>query len=311
MRRNLLRLVGRTTSADGASAAADAPAGLDDAWRSRLADAEHEVAAHPDRALCATFAHWTVADFGRLLLADLTSYPSLVARLPRMPSEEIQRRYTWWHGEELMRQSVEFTEALRRLYESWTERPLHDARVLDYGAGWGRLTRMLLQFVPEDRIRACDAWRPAVDIFDGLGFGLACDLVDPVPAALPYPPESIDLAWLFSVLTHLPADAAEAVMTALSRVVAPGGVVIATIRPEGFWSSNPLVTERGASEEMIQAHRRDGFAHLPHPSAPVWGDSSMTVEYAAEHFRPWQVVTTENSASHQARLVLRRPPGDA
>lgn len=277
-------------------------------WASRAAIADLELRSHPELALCDVFGDWSIADFGRLFLVDLGPYPALAARLPRMPSEEIQRRYTWWHGEELMKQSVEFTEAMRRLYESWHGRPLREATVLDYGAGWGRLTRMLLRFVPEDRIRACDAWPQTVDIFDGLGFRFPCDLVEPVPRSLPYERDSIDVAWLFSVLTHLPADASAAVMGALLPVVRPGGIVIATIRPEGFWRTNPLVKERGATDELVAAHRRDGFAHLPHPTAPVWGDSSMSVEYAMEHFAPWEIVATEDNSSHQVRIVFRRPP---
>jgi SAM-dependent methyltransferase len=276
-------------------------------WRQRLQRAEQELAGHPSWQLCEVMGDWPTSEFGRLFLSDLSAYPHIAARLPRMPDPEIQRRFTGHDGAEMMAASVATTVALRRLYEQWSGLRLGDAKVLDYGAGWGRLTRMMLQFVPTDRIQACDAWAPTAEIFDGLGFPFPCEVIDAVPTTLPFSRDSIDFVWVFSVLTHLPAEAGDSVMRALLDVVRPGGIAIVTLRPRHFWERTPRAVERGVAEELAATHRQTGFAHLPADWSSLWGDTSMSIEYAIDHWAPWQVLATEDHRNLQVRVVLRKP----
>jgi SAM-dependent methyltransferase len=182
---------------------------------------------------------------------------------------------------------------------------MDEATVLDYGAGWGRLSRMLLQFVPDCRVYACDAWRPTVDIYNSLGFRRACDLIDPIPTGLPYEEGQFDLAWMFSVLTHLPAEAARAVMQTLRPVVSPRGLLVITIRPLSFWRTNPIVGDGVDPDRVIDQHLREGFAHVPHETVQNWGNTSISLDYIAERWPEWRVVATEDNWTHQVRVFLQ------
>jgi SAM-dependent methyltransferase len=206
-----------------------------------------------------------------------------------------------------MRQSVEFTRTLIIAYRRWSDGAIKDANVLDYGAGWGRLTRMLLQYVSDERVYACDAWQPSVDLYNGLGFRRLCDLVKTVPTTLPYEPERFDLVWMFSVLTHLPATAADAVMRELATVVRRGGLLVVTIRPLDFWRANPLVSGRVEPAVVVERHLRKGFAHIPHPTIPEWGDCSMSLDYMAERWPEWRILASEDNWTHQVKVFLQRP----
>ena len=84
-----------------------------------------------------------------------------------MPAAQGQRAYNFYDGAELLKRSVQFTRYMKRHYESATARRLGDATALDYGAGWGRIARMLLQFVPADGVYACDADPTSVALYNG------------------------------------------------------------------------------------------------------------------------------------------------
>ncbi|MEA2621195.1 MAG: hypothetical protein QOH61_105 [Chloroflexota bacterium] len=264
-----------------------------------LSDVEREARERPDASIAELFGDWALMDYAALYLADLAPYPSLEQRLPRMPPPEVQRGWTGSSGASLMMQSVAFVERLRSAYETLTGRHLQSATALDYGAGWGRLTRLMLPYVPDGRLFACDAWERARRLFDGLGFPFRSDAVDEIPTSLPYRDGQFDLVWLFSVLTHLPADRADAVMRSLPRIVSPEGLVVITVRPPQRWRSEPV---------LAAAHDRDGFAHQP--AGEGWGETSMSLDYIARRWPQWQVLGSERNLLDPLQNVvrLRRAP---
>ena len=139
--------------------------------------------------------------------------------------------------------------------------PLDAARVLDFGCGWGRLTRMLARDVAPGRLFGCD---PAQGILDTCladrvpaRFARSEFLPDRVPFA-----ERFDLAFAFSVFTHLSEPAAERALDALHAALVPGGILVVTVRPPSYL-----------------AGPRDGYRFVPHPADPghpQWGGGEMT-----------------------------------
>ena len=105
-------------------------------------------------------------------------------------------------------------------------------RVLDFGCGAGRTLRHLLDTGAE--LHGCDVHGPSVA-------WLAEHLSPPVHAQrnadrppLPYADGSFDLVYALSVFTHL-ADTWEEWLAELRRVLAPGGVLVATFLNERSW----------------------------------------------------------------------------
>ena len=258
---------------------------------------------YPDLALCVVFQHWSIEAYGELYLADLAPFPNLAARLPRMPSEDIQRHWTWFTGAESIAESAAFMHAVGDAYPRLTGRNLSAATVLDYGAGWGRMTRMLLQFIPGERVLACDADPASVDIFNELGFQSRCASVPVAPESLPYPNGSIDFIWLYSVLTHLPPALAKAVIEASAKALSPDGLLMTTIHPVEFWARSPLVRDSVEAEPLVQTHEREGIAHVP--VGPYWGDTSMSTDYIARQWPELEIVDVTNQETDQVEVWLK------
>jgi len=260
-----------------------------------FAAADDAVASNPEEPLSRWFASWPLDAYAKLYLTDLTDYPALRERLPRMPSAEAQRQWTGNEGRILMGQSVAFTRGVETAFRRYTGRPLLGATALDYGAGWGRLTRMFLRIIPDDQMFATDPAVNTADLFDTLGFRQKCVRVEAVPNELPWAAGSFDLAWLFSVLTHLPQHAADAIMTTLRPVVKDTGLLVVTLRPVAYW-------EAQGESELVAEHARRGFAHRP--ASELWGDTSMSLEYLTSRWPWWEIVGSGIQAVDPMQLVV-------
>jgi SAM-dependent methyltransferase len=108
-------------------------------------------------------------------------------------------------------------------------------RVLDFGCGAGRVLRHFLAEAETAEVWGCDIHREGVE-------WLQANLSPPLRVfaneespPLPFEEGSLDLVWALSVFTHL-TDAWSAWLLELHRVLAPGGLLIATFCGSGaFW----------------------------------------------------------------------------
>jgi SAM-dependent methyltransferase len=112
-------------------------------------------------------------------------------------------------------------------------RPLGEmGAILDFGCGCGRIARWLSD-LSRTQLNGCDYNRELVEWCDGnLGFmhTRKTDLQPP----LPYPDDSFDFLYAFSVFTHLSVESAARWMAELRRVVKRGGLVWFTIHGESY-----------------------------------------------------------------------------
>ncbi|MBH5334251.1 class I SAM-dependent methyltransferase [Streptomyces pactum] len=98
-----------------------------------------------------------------------------------------------------------------------------DARVLDYGCGYGRLTARLAA-LGWSRVRGVDVSAALVARGRAEHPGLALEHVAEPP--LPYPDGAFDAALLFAVLTCVPGERdQDRTLAELARLLRPGGVL--------------------------------------------------------------------------------------
>ena len=221
-----------------------------------LASIDRAIAADPGLPICTWFADWPTQEYAGLYTRDLSQYPDLARRLPRMPPPEQQRHLSGTEGALLLRgEGSTFQSMVIEVYRRQMGRRIRDARLLDYGAGWGRLTRIFMQVIPDDQVDAVDASPASVDLFNSLGFRQTCRLVDAKPGTLPFTHERYDIVIMFSHLTHLPIDHAEAVMEALRPTVRRDGGMVALTDPAGG--------DSGGARETCRAWRSTSASDAP------------------------------------------------
>jgi SAM-dependent methyltransferase len=226
-----------------------------------------------------------------------------------VPEPAIQERWCGLSGAPLATQSAAFYRLLTQRYAEAGARPLGESRVLDFGCGWGRLTRFLTRDVPPERLCGCD---PVASILAECHLPATLAQSEFFPERLPFD-EPFDLAFAFSVFTHLSETAHERCLDALHAGLRQGGVLVVTIRPPAYLQESPLMAE-------VRDRDGDGYVFVPHPAEPdhpqyagsgatSYGETIITLPYVRERWaRRFELLHVDLVLEdlHQVVLTLRR-----
>jgi phospholipid N-methyltransferase len=167
-----------------------------------------------------------------------------------------------------------FYEMLRGKYSEVCNREL--ISVLDYGCGWGRITRFFVGDVSAENLWACDPNREFTQIFRECG--IRANLVDTDwMSAQRFIQRQFDLVFSFSILTHSSEILTRNIFERFDELVAPGGLLVFTIRPEEFLTIEYDGGDRkafGADNipAAIADYKNGKFVYRPYDDvSPQWG----------------------------------------
>ncbi len=255
-----------------------------------------------------------------LLTQEYDVYPNIKSLLPDVPDSALQVMWTGTSGTELAAQSLTFLGRLSERFKQHSDRPLAEAQVLDFGCGWGRLTRFLARDVEPGKLFGCDPTEVILDQCRSDRVPAVLARSDLLPERLPFD-GPFDLAFAFSVFTHLSEAAHEAVLRALHRALAPGAILVVTIRPPEYLRSCE------ALQPALRSLGPDPFARVAEPlylfagftddpwkfweqdNTITYGETMLTLAYVrqrwADRFELLDVDLLVNDV-HQVMLTLRR-----
>ncbi|MBI3332869.1 MAG: class I SAM-dependent methyltransferase [Candidatus Omnitrophica bacterium] len=166
----------------------------------------------------------------------------------------------------------------------------HFRSILEFGCGFARLTEPMANLAPQAEIHGCD-----VSPRDLRRARRRCPrgrfIVNQVTPPLPYSNAQFDFIFSYSVFTHLTEENHRGWLRELSRILAPGGVMVHTthsyraLRQMGLFSPQSLAKYRlgGAVEEFIVSRKGYHYA-LWEPSQPEYGLSILSKEYVLENW---------------------------
>jgi SAM-dependent methyltransferase len=115
--------------------------------------------------------------------------------------------------------------------------------VLDFASGYGRLTRVLTQKLPKDRIWVSDIYAEAV-AWQAKSFGVHAFPSAPAPEAVRHD-RTHDIVWVGSMFSHLPADLFHAWLAKLWSFVSPRGVLAFSVHDETLLPEGEAMDETG------------------------------------------------------------------
>ena len=247
-------------------------------------------------------------EFGEFLLAMPNEHlPRLSEILPKSTPDAVQKRWTGNSGGGLLRQSTSFINFLVAEYTSQTGKPIADAKILDFGVGYGRLMRLLPYYTNPENLYGIDPWQESLDhALEAKLLGQLA-LSQSSPTDLPFPGVSFDLAYAFSIFTHISAEVAAACLAAVRRRIAPDGVFLITVRPEEFWDYLETQRKKPFKEESKQ-HANTGYAFLPSSEGSTYGDTSMSRAMLEKLAPGWRIARMGSSfIDPQQVFVTLRP----
>jgi SAM-dependent methyltransferase len=290
-----LRALRRAARTRGAAPPEPAPpataAGRYDSWL----ESTHGAALTALDAECAAgapLARFRALDddlWALLLTQEYAAYPHIRALLPAVPEPGLQELWNGASGVTLAAQSAAFYRRLRERCAQHGPCPLAAARVLDFGCGWGRLTRFLARDVAPGNLYGCDPVQGILDVCRECRVPATLARSDFVPARLPFDGR-FELAFAFSVFTHLSERAHRACLSALHTGLVPGGLLVVTVRPPGYLefcaALHPLRHALHGADYVFAPHPAEASHPQYDGEAMDYGEAVVTLPYVRENWAP-------------------------
>ncbi len=154
-------------------------------------------------------------------------------RLPGLPPADLQVGSVGEHGSAALREGLRFYREVKR-YAADLGRPLEpDRMLLDFGCGWGRMTRFFIKDVAPRNLRGADVSASFIALCRTHMPGLGFSVIEPAPPS-PYASETFDVICAYSVFSHLSEAAGARWIEEFARILKPGGVLVVTTRGRDF-----------------------------------------------------------------------------
>jgi 2-polyprenyl-3-methyl-5-hydroxy-6-metoxy-1,4-benzoquinol methylase len=224
-----------------------------------------------------------------VLIRSLSSqqYSPLGEVLPQFPSEEMQANTTGLSAEATLRQAYAFYADVDRATRSIGKEMGPSTKVLDFGFGWGRISRTFMEKISLQNIYGVDVDPSFVDMTRELFKSDNFEVCDPYPPTR-YETAGFDLVVAYSVFSHLSEKACNDWMREFARIVKPGGVVAWTTRHDSFLDFCRWAREQGDAVS--------GYLH-------ALGQLFPDVEEPRKRYRSGQIVhvTSEGVGGGSAR----------
>ena len=272
------------------------------------AEAVASAAGSIDQVL-AELRQLSLDEFGLFIISlPDDDYPAMSAILPPMASAEIQKMWTGDHGEDLLRVTAAFARQTENNFVRHTGRRLQGSQIMDFGCGYGRITRMMYYYSNPDLIWGADAWDKSLDLTRQYRLPGNFVKTDSAPDTIPVGENKFDLIFAFSVFTHLAPHVTDKCLSTIRNYVKDDGLFIATIRPVEYWPWHDISRETDVSDQMLKDHNAKGIAYDPHtgPEGDTYGDTSISFDYM-ERFG-WEMVGHDWSPIDPMQLsVILRP----
>lgn len=272
---------------------------------------ESETAAASGRlpAALAGLRKLSLEDFGQFMWAlPDARYPNLSAMLPRMASVEVQKKYTGQNGYELLKNTLAFVRQVENNYVRHTGRVLNGETVMDFGVGYGRMVRLLYYFTDPSNIWGLDPMPEPMKICADDKLLGNIRQSESVPTSLPTDGRTFDLAYSFSVFTHLSPLAADPCLAAVRDVMNPGGLFMLTVWPPEIWGYLDKVNGTSHGDEMKRMFAETGYAYFPHGGemGRTYGNATISFEFFKN--KGWDFLGYDSSLvdPYQITLILRK-----
>jgi SAM-dependent methyltransferase len=230
-----------------------------------------------------------------LLTREYDNYPNIRALLPEVPDPTLQELWNGTSGVRLALQSATFYDRVRQRYRQHTGADLTDASVLDFGCGWGRLTRFFARDVAPGNLYGCDPVPDILEVCRQSRVPATLTQTEFLPEGAPFE-APMDLAFSFSVFTHISERAHEHCLNALHASLRPGGILVVTIRPPEYLRFCPLMHPvlRDLGDDVDARLSEPRYLFVPHEAEPshfqyaggemTYGETVITLPYIRERW---------------------------
>jgi len=256
-----------------------------------------------------------LADYCQLIMTGGKGYKKLAKILPKLPSDDVQRKWVGDFGRTLMARSCNLARLFDLMAWEVTGSGLRGKKILDYGCGWGRLMQMMNYYSPTQRVHGVDPMQVSIDHCRKNLLPNKISLISTRPEAMPDPTEKYDFAFAFSVFSHTPKDVTTAVLKALRPSMSENSVFVVTIRSIEWLAVRDGAWPKDVVKKMRKSYETDGygfqtFANADSLDEADYGDTIMSLEFftALAKDAGWKVATVDRDMSEPFQIAVGLSP---
>jgi ubiquinone/menaquinone biosynthesis C-methylase UbiE len=154
--------------------------------------------------------------------------------IPEMPSEKVQLHFTGASGRITLNQSLGFFNLAQKYIFKQKIKNQLDKKLLDFGCGWGRITRMWLKVIPGKNIYAIDPMEEMINLCKETIPGVNFYLTNPAPPISIFQDDMFDFLTAYSVFSHLNENYLNLWFSEFSRIMKIDGLLFVTTRSRSF-----------------------------------------------------------------------------
>jgi SAM-dependent methyltransferase len=169
-------------------------------------------------------------------------------KLPGLPSEQIQRNFVGSAGNDALQEGFIFYQAVKQYCKKLGVFFGTGTRVLDFGCGWGRISRFFFKDIDDGNFFGVDV-DPKMIAFCtaemGHGRYRTCR---PEPPLDFFDAGSLDVIFAYSVFSHLAEAVARKWIEEFARLLRPGGIFLATTQRRSFLEIVESLQQRNGQE---------------------------------------------------------------
>jgi 2-polyprenyl-3-methyl-5-hydroxy-6-metoxy-1,4-benzoquinol methylase len=216
--------------------------------------------------------------------------------LPQLPSDDVQLGFTGLCGQQNLKQAFSF---YRYIVSACQLDRIARPRILDFGGGWGRVSRFFLRETKPEHIYIAETREYAIQCLRDLGDRSNIIHNQPRPPIQGLT-EQLDLVFAYSVFSHLSQEYFHAWIDYLLSILRPGGYLIFTTRGQFFINHlEHLHNVRSEAHQMLEEHIRRLREEMPSPEEirrrymkgefqfyPIGGSGELTADFFGETFIP-------------------------
>ncbi len=201
--------------------------------------------------------------------------------LPGLADEIIQKRFTGDTGDVTLWEGFYFYTLFKKNYEKY-KGLISNARILDFGCGWGRIIRFFIKDLQPANLWGCDPVPEMITLCKAQNKWANFELINPDPPTS-FQDNTFDMIYSFSVFSHLSEDFHFGVLEEIKRILKPGGIYMTTTRNKNFISECKAFTDPAKSMSLYDL---GSYCHHNYNDErwPYWGESAISKQYVLDHW---------------------------
>jgi SAM-dependent methyltransferase len=170
--------------------------------------------------------------------------------LPKLPSDSIQTSFVGSSGEQALREGFNFYRICKAQANTYGIKITRNTKILDFGMGWGRILRFWLKDVDTKNLWGVDVDSEMVELcrclFNCCNFATG----SPEPPSQ-FASDTFVIIYAYSVFSHLAEETAKRWIAEFSRILRPGGIVVATTQSRRFIKSCESLRSKPPPPESV------------------------------------------------------------